>query len=95
MDTISSVQLVILGLVVVALMLEFIAMRKGMLVPVEYSQRARLALALFVGMTFAFFAIISSGPGQPISLFALWGLPIAIIIYHKKDWYKVKRGVRG
>ena len=64
MDAISSVQLVILGIVAVTLMLERIA-------------------------------IISPGSGQPISLFALWGLPIAIIIYRKKDWHKLKRGVRG
>ena len=64
MDAISSVQLVILGIVAVTLMLERIA-------------------------------IVSRGSGQPISLFALWGLPIAIIIYRKKDWHKLKRGVRG
>lgn len=91
MDAISSVQLIILGSVVVALMLELIAMRKGMLVRVEYSKRARIALALFVGMTFALFAIINPGPAQ--SLLALWGLPIAIIIYRKKDWHKLKRGL--
>ncbi len=91
MDAISSVQLIILGIVAVALMLELIAMRKGMLVRVEYSKRARIALALFVGITFAFFAIINAGPAQP--LLALWGLPIAIIIYRKKDWHKLKRGL--
>ena len=64
MDAISSVQLVILGIVAVALILELVA-------------------------------IISPGSGQPISLFTLWGLPIAIIIYRKKDWHKLKRGVRG
>ena len=95
MDAISSVQLAILVIVAVALMLELIAIKRGVLIRVKYSKRARFALALFVGMTFAFFAIISTGPGQPISLFALWGLPIAIIIYRKKDWHKVKRRVRG
>ncbi|MFS1701353.1 hypothetical protein [Alteromonas sp. AMM-1] len=93
MDAISSVQLVLLGIVVVALMLELIAMKQGMLVRVEYSKGARFALALFVVITFAFFAIISPGPAQP--LFALWGLPIAIIIYRKKDWHKVKPGLWG
>ena len=95
MDAISLVQLAILGIVAVALILELVAMKKGMLVRVEYSQRTRFALALFVGMTFAFFAIISAGPGQSIPLFALWGLPLAIIIYRKKDWHKLKRTQRG
>ena len=40
-------------------------------------------------------AIVSPGPGQSIPLFALWGLPLAIIIYRKKDWHKLKRTQRG
>ncbi|GAB2704572.1 hypothetical protein Q4574_05280 [Aliiglaciecola sp. 3_MG-2023] len=85
MEFINFVQLIILALIIVLLLAQKIAIKKGMLVEVNYSEKHRLSIALTIGAIPLVWGIMT----EQYFVFTL-GIAMGFICYQKKSWYKLK-----
>ena len=85
MEHVSIVQIAILVLVVVFLLIQQIALKKGWLVPVVYSQKQRLVASITVSGPIIIFSLVT----QNYSVIAI-GLMIGYLCYTRENWYKFK-----
>jgi len=67
------------------LFLQWLAIRKGILVPVEYSKQQRLSLAI---VAFSIFGM--SYTSNDNLLFLLLGFVVAVVIFRRKKFYKLR-----
>lgn len=85
MEFINFVQLIILALILVLLVAQKIAINKGMLVEVNYSEKQRLSIALIIGTIPLIWGVVT----EQYLMFAL-SIAMGFISYQKKSWYKFK-----
>jgi len=71
--------------IAVLLFLQWLAIRKGVLVSVEYSKKERLSLAIVV-----FSILAMSYSSNDNLLFLLFGFVAAVVVYSRKKFYKLR-----
>ncbi|AMJ93301.1 hypothetical protein AVL56_02605 [Alteromonas stellipolaris] len=85
MEFLSPFQLLILVLIVVALIVQIIAFKKGKFVEVDYSSNQRLSIAISVAAPLIFGAVFTTH-----YFLIAFGIAIGAACYQRKKWYKFK-----
>lgn len=85
MEFISSIQIIVAVLVIIALVIQQVMIGKGMLVEVEYPKSRRFGMSLCL-------AAIPIVPGLMTGFHALviGGVVLGIISYHRNTWHKIQ-----
>ncbi|WP_419147361.1 hypothetical protein [Pseudoalteromonas 'SMAR'] len=78
-------QLIILLIIGVVLVLQYFAIKKGLLVPTVYSKNQRVKAAVIVAVPIMIFGIIESQ-----SAMVILGMSLGYVCFRRQTWYKRK-----